>query len=1062
MQDASQHKQNNDIFGEVLLCIHNEYQDCDRLISKELIENPSGNVEQAIEHAIALIPQFLFTIYGLLYPQFTTEKDNNNDYRKFFCFCINYNSLLYPNHRFHLHLSDNSELKTFCFKKDVISYDVTPLDTLLYDTEDDDTEDDLLDDVTPLDILYDTESPFVELLNLFYDNLGKTTNEFSMNRFLSDYFDTHGRYLSFLSLDDDFPGMNPIERGWFWLLDEKDYTPRWLNIVKYLEDCTYGYYYHEKDFDYTNYAAFLLAASGTTYQENDYPDNYLKKFPAKSWLALREDSPAKSFRQYNIPILGLNDNASDSRRPQKVIGNLMIPSLVEIDPYVLAVFHEKTSDLLNKISHYEKIVLAQKAAVRSTIAQVMARNLSHNYGSHVLNHLLRATLDTFTFRNSPYKSQYYGTLGSEAKKKELYWQIIYLIRQLDDELKAIKEIKEVDDKVVDKLWEAIQGVSPEQPENLTNESLRQVVYLLNHIKCRIDYISDISFGAPTIQISRRVYGDIFKELDRVSLLMNHISGLEEQFKYNIILNGPNGKLDQNNDIQVAVPNDVVGTQAFYNILENIIRNTAKHSNKTRKSGLVTFHIDFSEVTSKGDWEETLKEEAQYYYCVEIYDNLPMDNTAAEELVNAQNERLNDPIFEGERPRSHSLGLVEMEASAAYLRKLDSSVIDDERYHVINRTQNPRLYNAHKDLYYNQYNQFNLLKAIKKPTGNGTYHFGYRFFMLRPQEVLMVVDDDQEYMPLHNPKEGVWIVAKDKFRQTLNDGKVFNHEFVVYEGEDVEELIGGHKMALSPRVLQRSIKNWLDNNASPKDIIEACWQQWHEENTKKWKYSKFNTGYNGDDAVYLDHMGTDTTSFGDADYCEALSSNAQKKLPEFHHNNISGYLLSFHKDQEKETRNLESVNNKVLIVDERIQDAAEKQKEYGQLLKEHYKKMNVTMPELSNLNLLETDISKVARSIKDYIEQNSPSYDFVMIHYGILERIFKSEDIKHWKDNLDKYLEKLSKTGSRIILTSGRGVPSGMPSCLGFVSLSSVTAALIDYKSKYLLNCLMYAARKTAK
>ena len=139
-------------------------------------------------------------------------------------------------------------------------------------------------------------------------------------------------------------------------------------------------------------------------------------------------------------------------------------------------------------------------------------------------------------------------------------------------------------------------------------------------------------------------------------------------------------------------------------------------------------------------------------------------------------------------------------------------------------------------------------------------------------------------------------------------------------------------------------------------------------------------------------------------------------------------------------------------------------------------MGVTVPEMpehenekdadiNKFNLLEKDFSRVALKIKNYIDNNCKSFDFVLIHYGILERIFKIEantSNNEWKKLLDNYLEELSQKGPRIILTSGRGVPGKLPSCVGFVSLSSVTAALIDYKSKYMLNCLMYAARKTAK
>ena len=389
----------------------------------------------------------------------------------------------------------------------------------------------------------------------------------------------------------------------------------------------------------------------------------------------------------------------------------------------------------------------RKVVVGASIAQVMARNLSHNYGSHVLNHLLHPIWGTFRLDNtsSPYKCNYSGP-EQDAEINETFQQIISLIKTFfgkfnDADFSRINVanyewLRQSIDKAKEDLQNAVDNVervtkTPVLDLNkLSNESLRQIVYLLNHIKCRVDYISDISFGVPMLETTRLVHSDIFRELDRVGLLMNHISGLEDQFQYKIILTGPRGSsLDRTEeaeamDLKVAVPNDVVGTHAFYNILENIIRNTAKHGNTKEE---VTFYINFSNISEQDlDNDAALINESKQYYCVEIHDNVCMEKTAAKILVKAQNERLNEPVFENERPRSHSLGLVEMEASAAYLRKLDSSAVDDDLFVV--EVNNDKLFNHHK--------QFNLLKAFVKKDETGC-HLGYRFFMLRPREVLMI-------------------------------------------------------------------------------------------------------------------------------------------------------------------------------------------------------------------------------------------------------------------------------------------------------------------------------------
>ena len=1070
----------------------------DKLISN-ILWDESLNFDKAIEHAIAMVPSLLFEIYNEVYPlQKTEEKDANS--QKLFCFCINYSSSLYPNNRFHLHLSQGNkeiELKTFCFKQIEKQRNREIKNKNYADC-------------------YDIESPLVSLLDLFYDHLGKAKNEFSMNKYFADSYNDDVSYFSSRvnPLIKQNSNKQIIKTTWYWCIDENNFgfldtkQKRTIELFSsFLQRETYGYSSESDNHDYTNYAAFLAAATLQLKNIiiNGFPGYNRWKKGNAAFDAYVKLYNGHSFRQYNIPIFGFQEDHSKGKHSRKVIGNLMIPSLIEINDSVLSMFYEKTDYFLNKVLQYEKIIIANKNAVRSAIAQVMARNLSHNYGSHVLNHLLRAVMGTFMFKeDGPYRCKY---SKSKDEKRETFQQIVRLIKEFDTDVSDIEDLKlkNLINNFIPELKNAVLDISDcdvVEMNELTNESLRQIVYLLNHIKCRVDYISDISFGAPMLHTSRRVYGDIFLELDRVSLLMNHISGLEENFKYQIKITrtifDDNGEVKEElssiNDLRVAVPNDVVGTHAFYNILENIIRNTAKHASSQDKSEQVTtFHIDFSDILTKENWVENIKEEAPYYYCVEIYDDIPIDAKAAEDLVNAQNKRLNDPVFEGEHPRSHSLGLVEMEASAAYLRKLDSSAIDDEQYHVINKLQNSELYEKYKDLYYNQYGQFNLLKAIMKPAGEGKCYFGYRFFMLRPQEVLIVGDG---LIALHKPEEGVWVVEKDKFEHELNSGKVFNHEFVVYDGEDseVKALVENNKTALSPRVLEYDAAQWLKNNESSQTIIDQCWNQWNENNDARWKLRFFSFEFDEErketTAVYKHHMEEEKSKgFFENDekckYAEALSSVALEKLPNFSkvkgNRGVKDYKIGKFVDgktpPEHLPRNLtktdyiknrESVNNRVLVIDERIQDAALKYN-YGKgscvlPYALYYDRMWVTVPkkEKDNINLAEKDFDKIKDAIKKYITeelQNTP-YDFMLIHYGILERIFKNDN-DDWKEDMNVFLSGLPSR-TRIVITSGRGVPGGLPKNVGFVSLSSVTSALIDYKSKYLINGLMYAARKTIK
>ena len=57
------------------------------------------------------------------------------------------------------------------------------------------------------------------------------------------------------------------------------------------------------------------------------------------------------------------------------------------------------------------------------------------------------------------------------------------------------------------------------------EIFKQIAFFNNYVKCRMDYLSDISFGTPLMQTNKYAHNEIFKEFDKVRLLLENISGL---------------------------------------------------------------------------------------------------------------------------------------------------------------------------------------------------------------------------------------------------------------------------------------------------------------------------------------------------------------------------------------------------------------------------------------------------------------------------------------------------------------------------------------------------------
>ncbi|MBS1952210.1 MAG: hypothetical protein JST37_14490 [Bacteroidetes bacterium] len=613
------------------------------------------------------------------------------------------------------------------------------------------------------------------------------------------------------------------------------------------------------------------------------------------------------------------------------------------------ILKSKATDVL--IPKLKELLLFE--ATRAAISQVMARNSSHNIGAHVMNKLIG---------EFDYDKLFRYTYDS-TKLSELY------------KVTIVKWNKERE-----KLGKA--NLTPEEEKQKI--LLDQISIFNNYVKCRMDYLADISFGTPLMQTNKYVYGELFTEFDKVRLLLEHISGLDNfQFKIEFKRNGKAFEKDEKgnilNDLLVAIPNDILGTQAFYNILENIIRNTAKHSNKETlvDEKPVVFTVNFiddieeSEEHKHAVNRDEINNILTEFIAVEVYDNIPVVGperaltpeekkeyydkmkkrdkdkfpSKIDALVFNQNSKLNDDILSKENKiRSYSLGLVEMDASAAYLRKRPVEYINHKSYDI----QYDEWWS--RDTEVNEGNQEkrgtncrHFLKAFKKTVEiekeeNGIKkadiqnYLGYRFFLHRPAVVLVVTNelenDKEKRYKLQ--KEGIWVITPQKFEQELKlkQGKVYPHEFVMHTDlkgyktqiinnnkEEEVELLKYFKTSLPIRFLEVTkdqLNDLFDKQESTAEIQcddkiitikkkildtweEFCWQEWEKLLKAKYRYSQYGTTglpkVNNKIALITDHLKpkegksieTTWTSLkedNNAYYIEPTSTKAQSYLPQF--------------------------------------------------------------------------------------------------------------------------------------------------------------------------------------
>jgi hypothetical protein len=813
----------------------------------------------------------------------------------------------------------------------------------------------------------------------------------------------------------------------------------------------------------------------------------------------------KTFREQLIDEKGSYYKYQSEDYSSKIIDGLVFRVFTDEKRKKEEIFNEDVKAFIDQRCLYYKLLLdqkqAKKDAVRAAIAQVMARNMSHNFGSHVYSRLI----DDKVYRDL--KDHQVRTLNS-------YMPIF-----------APKEVFK-------------------RGEN------HQLQFFFQYQKSRMDYLSEITFGVPNLMTTKMMYGDVMKELDRVRILLNHISGVSG-FKYKFSLKYNNKSL-KSNDIGVAFPSDVLGCHAFYNVVENIIRNTAKHAGKKNLSNKpITFTIHFKDI--KGcDGVEGVDE----LYCVEIDNGVREDGI--EELVKNQNERFNKSVLENNKLRSGSLGLLEMEASAAFLRQIDMPEIESDDYEV----------NVEKDVYFHERPNgtkiLNIIRAfavavkdegVKNEKGElvKTGRLGYRFFVQKPKEFLIVGKSVEKNTEKQLLNYGIQIISKKKFIKAMNDEKSFAHQFLLYaDNDDIEEEIekkyySNYKSLLPLRKLKINDEDWktissywfnlnsniqLNGETKPEEILnnnktilqrlkEWAWERYYDIEMRKELdaedeieivvHGEVDPDPKKNLVVFKDHGDgfvdacKETSNHKKEAWVENLLSKTYGKLPEYSTLSVLGkgktaltrYLDCLQVDTNRIDSSskqriiqeiFEAYHNRVIILDERVQKFAEENSEGKSLIPcwRLFRSTNVYIPrppkydkkgtpiQLKNwidenlessavfsLDPNDFENERITEKVENYVdlhlkdELHPQNKSFILVHYGVLERMYGGN-----VEKINNILEVWAKKAKRVVVTSGRGAHSlDLPKSVCFANLSSVLYACNENRNKYIINYLLNQSRR---
>lgn len=463
-------------------------------------------------------------------------------------------------------------------------------------------------------------------------------------------------------------------------------------------------------------------------------------------------------------------------------GDKVPQDIISILYYMTGLFTDK------QIGEIEESI--QAAAERSAAVSIMSRNISHNIGSHVLSYLK----NLFSDEANMLKEGVLENLIKTDAHGRLY---------LNDDIQNSKD-------------------------RLVLPYLRSIGRLLGYFQERQDYIgtfasdrylyfSPLHFQESVVENfcgKTRVIsadGNLIKETRNLALdyIINSEGYRQDDIEFHTQwMDEKTGKaipLGKDNDIEIALPSGNTGRQGIYTILENFIRNSAKHGSSIEsrpgKKMVVTL---------------TLIDAGPDFYKLEIADNSGNTTTGVVETIK---EVLKDPLIRADgNPDERHKGIKEIQIAAGWLRGVQPHDL------LNNPPQGGK----------------NVLEVDRVSDESGECSLKYTIHLRKPKPGLLIVSDSSKYFePDQYGRPST--VLKEKFRKSLehwviqeygdprqiNPDKIPYRFVIVHRDIEVKKPSAWKKTYLE--ILKHSparvLAGWTDEQLQDEQLSESLYRAW---------------------------------------------------------------------------------------------------------------------------------------------------------------------------------------------------------------------------------------------
>jgi hypothetical protein len=755
---------------------------------------------------------------------------------------------------------------------------------------------------------------------------------------------------------------------------------------------------------------------------------------------------------------------------------------------------------------------------------IMSRNISHNIASHVLSYIKNILGDEASMlRNNVFENlltsefilnekyinrtsnddiydelenleHTIGKYSRENAKREYQERLVDVLKLLNTKEIELSEILDYQNFFIRKYQFNSKLIADDNYLNtpeLVAPYMHAISDLLNYFQERQDYIGSIAsnwqlyFGFVPF---RDAVSDYFvstktdksasgnHESEHFNLILDFIAFSEGykrediEINFEVQANNKNTKLSLDN-LEVALPSGITGRQGIYTILENLIRNTAKHGTprEDRPEQKLKFDVIISEDDNNKD-----------YYRMQIIDH---SGNATKKTTRRINNVLRNDLTKADGSiDEHNKGVKEMQIAAAWLR-------DIKPYELREHFELP----------------------ILKVEVFQEKHLKYDLYLKKPKLAVLLVKNKTAKTKIKKALSKQ--VNEDYFTieaiTEVKDWKSMTYRFVmVHEGANIEK----YRELIPIRIIENITVELLQNVLTKEKLKVLLYQKWLDKQEKneyqfnlhhlneEEKPSTLPIGINDrnekreDCEKELANIGTDVGEiYRKSKILFRKHNDTQTEFERFqknkHYDNIifaegiSGNNSTNRLVREEPITEYwcmkmrESALTKVAIIDERmwksIKERCNNNKQLLAFEQEKYEKKHIYIysaeirnKEFAFFDLKDNKIAYIDEKLKFHWNDGAREpFHFIAIHQGLIDKMLnygnESQLLKDKTDNNQKNnilfdeFKKVFDAKFRYLVHSGRSKTPIIPKNSAFVQLSSLDSALAD--CKFTLTELLYSA-----